>query len=255
MTSTAVTFDALAGDWRIYQLQRGHRFSTDDLLTAWAAQRARPQARRLLDLGAGVGSVGLLVLWRLGHQARLTMVEVQTVSCWLAGHTVAHNGLGGRVSVHHQDLRHWPGGEFDLVTGSPPYTPLDHGVRSRHPQKAAARFELHGDVFDYCRAAARSLAADGIFCFCHAAGDERAVPALDDAGLTLLGRQTVYFRAAMPPSIALYVCARHGRRRDPPPITVRDHAGHWTDTYLEIRKEMGASAQFLARARTGGVTT
>ena len=29
------TFDAISGHFRIFQLRRGHRFSTDDLLTAW----------------------------------------------------------------------------------------------------------------------------------------------------------------------------------------------------------------------------
>lgn len=56
LTAGDITFDILAGAWRIFQLRHGHRFSTDDLLTAWAAVRANPEARRLLDLGAGIGS-------------------------------------------------------------------------------------------------------------------------------------------------------------------------------------------------------
>ena len=58
-----ITLDILAGDWRIFQLRAGHRFSADDLLTAWTAVRANPTARQVLDLGAGIGSVGLLALW------------------------------------------------------------------------------------------------------------------------------------------------------------------------------------------------
>src|SRR5215510_5927900 len=153
MTTDDLTLDILAGDWRIFQLRTGHRFSADDLLTAWAAVHARPEARQLLDLGAGIGSVGLLVLWRLPAAEHLTMVEVQAVSHALACRTVAYDGLAGRVTLHCQDLRHWSGGAFDLVTASPPYLPVGRGVRPQHPQKAAARFELHGDVFDYCQAA------------------------------------------------------------------------------------------------------
>ena len=85
---TAPTLDLLAGDWRIFQLHDGHRFSTDDLLTAWTAARAQPTARRLLDLGAGIGSVGLLILWRLANDAHLSMVEVQALSHELAARTV-----------------------------------------------------------------------------------------------------------------------------------------------------------------------
>jgi tRNA1Val (adenine37-N6)-methyltransferase len=249
MTTPDITLDTLAGDWRIFQLRRGHRFSIDDLLTAWSAVRARPAARRLLDLGAGIGSVGLLALWKLPEVAHLTMVEVQEISHALACRTVAYNGLAARVTLYRRDLRHWPGGTFDLITGSPPYIPVDKGVQPQHPQKAAARFELHGDVFDYCRAAARSLCDDGSFGFCYAANDPRPEQAIAQAGLTLVDRQVVHFRAMLPPSIALFTCAWHGRRQDSPPLVIRDREGRWTSTYLAIREAMGAPAAFLQRAR------
>jgi tRNA1Val (adenine37-N6)-methyltransferase len=245
-----LTLDTLAGNWRIFQLHRGHRFSTDDLLTAWAAVHAQPEARRLLDLGAGIGSVGLLALWKLSAEAELTMVEVQPVSHALARRTVAYNALTTRVTLHLMDLRRWPGGNFDLVTACPPYLPAHRGVRSQHAQKAAARFELNGNVFDYCRAAARSLADTGILCFCHAANDPRPEQAIATAGLTLLHRQPVYFRATLPPTIAVFTCAWRGARQDPAPLVIRDQAGRWTAEYLSIREQMGASAAFLQRARS-----
>lgn len=244
-----VTLDLLAGDWRIFQLRTGHRFSADDLLTAWAAVRANPEARQVLDLGAGIGSVGLLALWKLPAAKHLTMVEVQAVSHALACRTVAYNGLTEWVTLHHQDLREWPGGAFDLVTGSPPYIPVGYGVQPRHSQKAAARFELHGNIFDYCQAAARSLTAQGIFCFCHAADDARPEQAIRQAGLTLVRRQDVYFRASLPPRMRLFTCAWEGTRTDVPPLVIRDLAGRWTAEYLALRAEMGASAAFLERAR------
>jgi hypothetical protein len=40
-----ITLDILAGDWRIFQLRNGHRFSADDLLTAWTRAHARSQPR------------------------------------------------------------------------------------------------------------------------------------------------------------------------------------------------------------------
>jgi tRNA1Val (adenine37-N6)-methyltransferase len=250
LTGDDITLNTLAGGWRIFQLRHGHRFSTDDLLTAWAAVRAKPEARRLLDLGAGIGSVGLLALWKLPAGADLTMVEVQAVSHALARRTALYNGLAGRVSLHLQDLRRWPGGAFDLVTGSPPYLPVCRGVLPQHPQRAEARFEIRGDVFDYCGAAARSLGDTGVFCFCHAADDLRPEQAIAGAGLTLVCRQTVYFRATRPPRIALFTCARRGERVDPPPLVIRDREGRWTNEYLAIRQEMGAPAAFLQRARS-----
>jgi tRNA1(Val) A37 N6-methylase TrmN6 len=249
MTTGDLTLDQLAGSWRIFQLRHGHRFSTDDLLTAWAAAKAKPEARWLLDLGAGIGSVGLLALWKLSAEARLTMVEVQTVSWALACRTVRYNGLTARVSLQRQDLRDWLGGSFDLVTASPPYLPLVRGVRPQHPQKAAARFELHGDIFDYCDAVARSLSDSGVFCFCHTADDPRPPQAVARAGLTLVHRQLVYFRAMWPPRLALFTCAWRGTCMELPALIIRDREGRWTAEYLRMREEMGASTTFLQRAR------
>jgi tRNA1Val (adenine37-N6)-methyltransferase len=244
-----VTLDTLAGNWRIFQLRRGNRFSTDDLLVAWAAVRAQPEACRLLDLGAGLGSVGLLALWKLPAEAHLTMVEVQAVSHKLAQRTVAYNGLVERVTLYLQALQHWTGGSFDLIVGTPPYLSLPHGVHPQHTQKLAARFEVHGNVYDYCDAAARSLADTGVFCFCHAADDPRPEQAIDSVGLKLVCRQLIYFRAALPPRLAVFTCAWQGSREDPAPLVIRDRQGRWTAEYLCMREEMGASAAFLQRAR------
>ena len=48
----------LSGDWRIFQRIEGHRWSLDDLLTAWyGVTHAPARVERALDLGCGIGSV------------------------------------------------------------------------------------------------------------------------------------------------------------------------------------------------------
>ena len=251
---TDETLDVLAGAWRIFQLRAGHRFSTDDLVTAWLGATSAPDARTLLDLGAGIGSVGLMALWGVGHLASgearpgppstLTMVEAQQVSHRLAQRTVDLNGLSERVTLRHCDLRDpqalHPGEQFDLVTGSPPYIPVGRGQISPHPQRAACRMELRGDIFDYCRAAARALAPEGRFAFCHAAGDSRPAPAIAASGLCLLHRRDIVFRRGRPPTIAVFLCAHMGERRDGPPMIVREPDGSWTEEWVALRRRMGA---------------
>ena len=58
------TLDAISGHFRIFQLRDGHRFSTDDVLTAWYGTSWAPTASRVLDLGSGIGSVGMIAAWR-----------------------------------------------------------------------------------------------------------------------------------------------------------------------------------------------
>ena len=31
------SLDQLTGEWSVFQLKKGHRFSTDDVVTAWTA--------------------------------------------------------------------------------------------------------------------------------------------------------------------------------------------------------------------------
>lgn len=237
------TLDQLTGNWRIFQLARGHRFSTDDSVTAWTAGQACPDARYLADIGSGVGSVGLMSLHFMAPTARSVFVEVQPISHALCEKTIALNGLSDRVELRLGDLRDETAlpeaGVFDLVTGSPPYFPLGTAVASPHPQKAGARMELRGDVFDYCRTAARILKPDGTFVFCHAAGDPRPEVAIAKAGFILNQRQDVCFRDGRPPTIAVFVCRFSGERKDAPPMVMRTTDGAWGPDRTLLRAAIG----------------
>src|SRR4051794_26770676 len=93
-----ITVDGLTATWRIFQRRKGHRHSTDDLLTAWYALENSPPVTRLLDLGTGIGTVGLLVLSGMPLDSRLTGVEAQEVSFRFLGENVRGNGLEERVT-------------------------------------------------------------------------------------------------------------------------------------------------------------
>ena len=77
------TLDAISGYFRIFQLANGHRFSTDDVLTAWYGTSWCPTARTVLDLGSGIGTVGMIAAWRL-PSAKFVTVEAQEESVRLA---------------------------------------------------------------------------------------------------------------------------------------------------------------------------
>jgi len=241
------TLDRLVGDWRILQLSRGHRFSTDDLVCAWRSSLAAPDATRLLDLGCGIGSVGLSVLHRAPSTATLVGVEAQEVSVGLARRTVALNGLEAHATILQGDLRD-PSvlpddARFELITGSPPYIPEGKGVASPVPQRAFARIELRGSVDDYCAAARRWLAPGGVFGFVMAAADPRTEAAPRAHGLTIVERWEYVFARGRAPLIATCVCMRD--EDDPPTrrvgqMVVRGEDGEWTDDYLAFRREMGS---------------
>ena len=249
LESEELTVDGLTAGWKITQRKRGHRHSTDDLLTAWYAAEHTGDgdgARRVLDLGSGIGSVGLLVLWRT-PRATLTAIEAQEVSFRLLEKNISINGLGDRVRAIHGDLRaiRLAGESFDLVTGSPPYFDVKAGIVPADTQKAHARFELRGDVRDYCSAARDAMAEGGRFVFCFPSVQrERAERACDEARLARVVSRDVVPRRGVSPLFSLFCCRRsedlpHTPAILEPPYVVRDEAGRETAEHAAARATFG----------------
>ena len=64
-------------------LKKGHRYSTDDMLTAWVAHKVAGDVDLQIDIGAGIGSCGLMTLWRRSASSKLVMIEAQkSVTNW-----------------------------------------------------------------------------------------------------------------------------------------------------------------------------
>ena len=241
------SLDQITKDWWIFQLRKGHRFSTDDTVTAWTAGNACPDAMRVVDLGAGLGSVGLMTLHYLSNQAQAVFLEAQEISHHLCQKTIQYNGLQQRVELRLGDLRDErmipESGSFDLVTGSPPYTPVEKGIVSSHPQRAACRMELRGSVVDYCKTAARLMKPEGTFVFVHSASDPRPEQAIVDAGLVLNERRDILFRDGRPPTIAVFRCSFSGQRHDARPFVMRTVDGDWGPDRDMLRDAVGLSSR------------
>jgi tRNA1Val (adenine37-N6)-methyltransferase len=245
------TLDALSGSFRIYQLRDGHRFSTDDVLTAWYGTSWAASARRVLDLGSGIGSVGMMAAWRLPG-AMFVTVEAQEESVTLARKSAAYNGLSDRYEIRRGDFR--AAGvlrsdeQFDLVLGSPPYFPIGTGLEGDHPQKVACRFELHGDIADYARGAAAHLANGATFaCVFPEDQRERVERAAQSASLAIVRRRSVVFREGEPPLIGLFAMMRlndlpeHMRIRTwvEPPLIIRAADGSVHPEYAAVKLAIG----------------
>ncbi|MBI1945215.1 MAG: methyltransferase [Deltaproteobacteria bacterium] len=263
------TLDWLLGHWRIFQLARGHRFSTDDVLCAWYGTSWAPRVERACDLGSGIGSVALCVAWRL-PAARVVTIEAQEQSLRLADKSVRYNGVADRVTLLHGDLRDpevrrrardagGPAGDsaggdgargFDLVTGTPPYWPVGSALPAQHSQAVPARLEVRGDIADYARAAAELLAPGGVFACVHQASqDARARRALADAGLVLVRTRGVCFKEGVPleeSGIMLYCAVR---RSDVP--RAFDGERPIIEPHLCIRRADGSTHPEIAAVRLG----
>lgn len=236
----------LTGDWRIFQLIDGHRWSLDDLITAWVAQRAcvNPPGR-ILDLGCGIGSVLLMMAWSF-PEARLVGVEAQAVSVALARRSLRWNGADHRAEVRLADLRaaeaYAADERFSLITGTPPYFARGSALESQKPQWAECHAEHRGGVETYSEAAARQLATGGQFVMCAAARDrERVTQSADAVGLRVRRRTDVIPRQGKAALFSVFVMDAHGNDSASieDTLIVRDAAGLRTPAYLAVRRDMG----------------
>ena len=248
------TLDAISGYFRLFQLADGHRFSTDDVLTAWYGTTWCPSARSVLDLGSGLGTVGMIAAWRLPG-ARFVTVEAQEQSVRLARKSAEWNGLSDRYEIRQGDFRESgmlrAEEQFDLVLGSPPYFPPGSGVEGDHPQKVACRFEMRGNIADYCGAAAKHLAPGGLFaCVFPVNPDEqhdRVKQAASAHRLSIVRWRPVVLREGERPLLGLFGLMRAADLPEAmrtqswaePPLTIRTRDGAVHPEYSAVKLAFG----------------
>ncbi len=139
----SVTEDGfLGGKVRLRQPEKGYRAAIDPVLLA-AAVPAEP-GQRALDIGAGVGTAGLLLAWRVAG-LRVTGMEIDGAMLRLAAENARLNNLADRVEFMVGDLSRPPArlapGSFDHVLANPPYLESDRTTVSSEASRAGARVE------------------------------------------------------------------------------------------------------------------
>jgi tRNA1(Val) A37 N6-methylase TrmN6 len=180
----------------------------------------------------------MIAAWRLPG-ARIVTIEAQDESVRLASKSAAYNGLTARFEIRHGDFRDagalGSDERFDLVLGSPPYFPPGSGIEGDHPQKVACRFELRGDIRDYCAVAAAHLASGGLFaCVFPEEQHARVESAASGAELTVVRRRPIVFREGEPPLVTLFAMVRAGD------LPERMRAQTWVEPPLVIRAADGS---------------
>ena len=230
--------DTLSGDFKIFQPENGQRYSTDDLLTAWLAIKTvseNPPAR-FLDLGSGLASVPMIVLWKFPNLSGIG-IEIRPNRYELAEKSLEVNGLTKRFSIIHGDLRELDLDEkFDLVTSTPPYYQSTEGPLSENDDKAAARFELNGNIDDYFKTAAKHLNPNGVFITVYPfAYGQRVYDAAKNCGMFINSRVDFIPKAGKPALISIFSASFSEKEQAAETLTMRDEAGNHTAEYNDAR--------------------
>ena len=144
----------------------GFRLGTDSVLLAHFAQF--PPRARIADLGAGCGTLGLL-LCASDPQVRVVGVELDESAHRAALENIRENALEERLSSVLGDVREiktlLPAGSFNCVIANPPYFPAGSGKKSS--RSTMARSEETLPLTALCEAAAWLLPCGGRFALVH----------------------------------------------------------------------------------------
>jgi tRNA1Val (adenine37-N6)-methyltransferase len=144
---------------------RGYRFSVDSVLLGRFASLKR--ARRAVDLGAGSGIVGFILL-HLGSASRVTFVERHGLLLRACREGIRDNGFGDRAEVLRADVRKkaWVSkiGVADLVVCNPPYRRSGSGWVSPRIEVASARHEVTMELGHVLRRSSEILGTRGRLC-------------------------------------------------------------------------------------------
>ena len=137
--------------------------TTDSMVLAHFAGSLGNQS--VLDLGAGCGTLGLLLCAR-NRRCRITGIELDDAAHRGAEENIRRNNLAGRMESICADLRRVPGlfepGRFDCCISNPPY--FSGGPSSRFP---LARQEGGCTLEDLMTSAAWALKFGGDFFLVH----------------------------------------------------------------------------------------
>jgi tRNA1(Val) A37 N6-methylase TrmN6 len=236
---SATTRDAiLDGRLRLHQPARGHRVGLDAMLLANAVR----SPGRALDLGAGVGSVGLIFA-TLNPEARVALVEREADSLALARRNIADNALRERVTAIEADLF---AGEAvrvaaglaresaDLVLTNPPFAAQGEGRASPDANRRRAHVMHGGSLDDWLRAAASCLRPGGQLAMIHRADALGEVLAACNARF---GGVTLRFVHAgdKAPAVRLLLVATKGSRAPlviAPPIFIGEAGPDLAESYF-----------------------
>ena len=186
-------------------LTPGFPLSTDSMVLADFVRL--PKNARVLDLGSGCGTLGLLLCAR-DATCSVTGVELDEAAHAAAVENIARNGLSSRLSSICADLRDMTPGNFQVCVSNPPY----FSGGAAHSRNPAARREDTCAPKDLFAAASKALQFGGDFFLVHK--PEKLAQLCFEAssvGLEPKRLRLVRHRPDSPVSMILLSCRKGGK--------------------------------------------
>ncbi len=196
----------LGGQLHILQPKAGYRAGIDAVLLAAVVPDRGERPLRVLDIGAGVGTVGLSVARRL-PAAQVHLLEREARMAALARDNAERNGLAERVRVVEADVLApaatlaglgVAADAFDVVLANPPFHAEGRGTPATGSYKAAAHAMPEPALDHWVRVMARHTAPSGTAIIIHKADALGDILTAFDSRFGALRILPIHARASSP---------------------------------------------------------
>lgn len=187
--------------------------------------------KKIADLGAGCGVVGLILARRF-PRSKVALVEMQEEMHGLCLRNISENGLADRVSAIHADLRRLRLEGMDVLVANPPFRRQGTG-RIAKGQAASARHELELQLDELLRSSARALKPRGrLYMVYHPERLADLVQGMRSVRMEPKRMRFVHGRQGMEARIVLVEAVREGRPGlivEPPLYVFADGSKRYTE--------------------------
>ena len=197
MTDVKKSSDTLFdGELQCLQHLDGYRFSIDPVLLAHFVRLAKGE--NVLDLGAGCGVIGLILLYRAGKVIQtLTAFELQAGLVQLTRENISRNQFKDQMQVVEGDLRNikqfFDPESFSTVVCNPPFYTAGSGRASSNKESEIARHQVTCTLSEVVAAAAMAVKNKGkVYMVYPAEGLGSLLALLPKQQLTVKRLQLVY---------------------------------------------------------------
>ncbi len=227
---------------KIFQKEKGYRFSVDALLLAHFVRVKKGDL--IADLGTGSGVIAIIVAQRK-ECGRVVAVDIQEELVDMARRSVMLNDLQEKVNICHGDVRKIEillrPESFDISILNPPYRKLKSGRINPDDQKSIARHEIEGTLHDFLKASTYLLKKSGrVYIIYPATKMVGLLSSMRMAGMEPKRLRIVHSHTCSRGEFVLAEGVKNGREQLAvlPPLTMYSEDGQYTEAMKAVFREL-----------------
>jgi tRNA1Val (adenine37-N6)-methyltransferase len=227
---------------KIFQKEKGYRFSVDALLLAHFVRLKRGDL--IVDLGTGSGVIAIIMAQR-EECGKVVGVDIQEELVDMATRSVMLNDLQEKVNICHGDIRKietlFKPKSFDISIFNPPYRKLKSGRINPNNQKSIARHEIRGTLHDFLKASIYLLKKSGrVYIIYPATRMVGLLSSMRTAGMEPKRLRIVHSHSASRGEFVLVEGTKNGREdlEVLPPLIVYSEDGQYTEAMNSLFREL-----------------